>query len=176
MSIQAVAWVLEHSDATLADRLVLIAIANHADGRGWNAYPAVPLIASEAKVDRATVFRALTTLEDSGELTIRRRPGRPNMYGITALMGSQNATGEGSQDATGGVANGHYRGRKMRPEPSEPSRTVTRVHAREATDTTPIPLRPVKLPAPLDEDTRQRGAGFIRALRRHDTDQDDGAS
>lgn len=121
MSIQAVAWVLENSEATLADRLVLIAIANHADARGWNAYPAVPLIAAEARVDRATVFRALEALETSGELAIKRRPGRPNIYGITALMGSQDATGGGSQDATGGVASTHQRGRNLRPEPKEPS-------------------------------------------------------
>lgn len=118
MSIQAVAWVLEHSEATLADRLVLIAIANHADARGWNAYPAVPLIAVEARVDRATVFRALDALEESGELTIKRRPGKANMYGIPALMGSQDATGMGSQDATGGVASTQKRGRNLRPKPS----------------------------------------------------------
>lgn len=142
MSIQAVAWVLEHSQATLADRLVLIAIANHCDGRGWNAWPAVPRIALEARVDRATVYRSITALEEAGELAVERKPGRSNRYGIGALMGSQDATGQaevegsqiatgrGSQDATGGVANDHKRGRRMRPEPSltvlEPLRARTR--------------------------------------------------
>lgn len=130
MSIQAIAWVLENSEALAAHRLVLLAIANHADASGWNAYPSVPSIAHEARVDRATVFRAIAALEESGELVVRRVAGRSNRYGIAALMGSQDATGkakvEGSQDATGGVASRHYRGRTMRPEPSltvnEPSR------------------------------------------------------
>ena len=170
MSIQAIAWVLEESEATLADRLVLLAIANHADGRGWNAWPTVPQIAREARVDRATVFRALGDLEASGELCIERRRGRSNMYGITAMMGSQIATGRGSQDATGkgsqiatgGVANCDERGRRMRPEPSltvnEPSRAPAR--AREAAPTT----QP-KLPPELPAEVRARGAEFFRALR-----------
>lgn len=118
MSIQAVAWVLEHSEATLADRLVLIAIANHADARGWNAWPAVPLIAREARVDRATVFRALEALEALGELIIQRRAGFSSVYGLPALGGSQSATGEGSQSATGGVASRNKRGRNLQPKPS----------------------------------------------------------
>jgi len=166
MSIQAVAWVLEHSAASLADRLVLIAIANHADARGWNAWPAVPLIAAEARVDRATVFRSIAALEELGEIHVERRPGRPNRYGIRALMGSQDATGEGSQDATGGVASTRQRGRSVRPEPSEPSMN-RRGRARKATDTTPlIPAGPVPLPPAIDPDTRRRGAEYIRALRR----------
>lgn len=118
MSIQAVAWVLEHSEATLADRLVLIAIANHADARGWNAFPAVPCIAREARVDRATVFRAIEALEELGELQIRRRPGRASIYGIPGVWGSQDATGEGVADCDGGVANDQQRGRRLRPKPS----------------------------------------------------------
>ncbi len=118
MSIQAVAWVLEHSEATLADRLVLIAIANHADARGWNAWPAVPLIAREARVDRATVFRALDALEGLGELCVKRRSGRASMYGIPAMGGSQDATGEGVANCDGGVASTRQRGRKLQPEPS----------------------------------------------------------
>lgn len=118
MSIQAVAWVLEHSEATLADRLVLIAIANHADGRGWNAWPAVDRIAVEARVDRRTVFRAIETLEAAGELTVKRRPGRPNIYGITALMGWQDVTPQGVADCHPGVTSTPKRGGRMSPEPS----------------------------------------------------------
>jgi hypothetical protein len=160
MSIQAVAWVLEHSEATLADRLVLIAIANHADARGWNAYPAVPLIAREARVDRATVFRALEALETLGELLIQRRPGRSSMYGITALgsqsttgEGSQSTTGEGSQDATGGVANTQKRGRNLQPKPS-------------VTVNEPRGDAVVKLPDPLPDAIRARGVEWVRALRK----------
>lgn len=144
MSIQAVAWVLDHSIATLADRLVLIAIASHADAKGWNAWPAIDRIAHEARVHRATVMRSIQSLEALGELTVNRRPGRPSQYGITALLeGSQDATGRGSQDATGrgvaicdgGVANDARTRRKLRPEPlrafKEPSKSLARTRVRE---------------------------------------------
>lgn len=156
MSIQAVAWVLEHSGASLADRLVLIAIANHADARGWNAYPAVPLIAHEALVSEATVYRALTALEESGELTVRRRPGRSNTYAITALGGSQIERGDPSQIERGPLANTRKRGRKLRPEPS-----VT-VNEPRAAPVSTMPARPPE----LDEETRKRGAEWARTLRR----------
>lgn len=126
------AWVLEHSEATYADRLVLIAIANHAGPTGWS-WPAVPQIAREAGVDRATVFRAITMLEESGELTIRRRPGRASVYGLTAVLkGSQIATGEGVANCDGGVASARQRGRRLRPEPSVTITEPSRARAREA--------------------------------------------
>lgn len=95
MSIQAIAWVLEHSEATLANRLVLLAIANHADANGWNAYPSIPRIAAEARLNRSTVYRALDALVDAGEIVCRHRPGYSNMYGIAALQGSQSETPRG---------------------------------------------------------------------------------
>lgn len=166
MSIQAVAWVLEHSEATLADRLVLIAIANHADARGWNAWPAVPQIAREARCGRATVFRALEALEEAGELVVQRRPGRSNMYGISALMGSQIETGEGSQIETGGVSSTHQRGPRLRPKPSVTVKEPSRARGREPTDTSPIPVSTMPmLPPELPDDVKKRGAEFFRALR-----------
>lgn len=161
MSIQALAWVLEHSEATLADRLVLLAIANHADARGWNAWPAVDSIAREARVHRVTVFRSIEALESAGELTVRRRPGRSNMYGLAAFGGLQDATGGGLQDATGkgvadcnpGVASSASRGGKSLPKPSVTVNEPSRARA-----LTPTPALPAE--------TRARGAEFFRALRK----------
>lgn len=121
MSIQAVAWVLEYSEATLADRLVLIAIANHADARGWNAWPKVDQIALEARVDRRTVYRSIEALEALGELTVQRRPSRTSIYGITAMMGCQDATPQGMADRHPGVTSTARKGGRL---PPEPSRTV----------------------------------------------------
>lgn len=183
MSIQAVAWVLEHSEATLADRLVLIAIANHADARGWNAYPAVPLIAREALVSEATVYRALATLEESGELTVKRRAGRSNMYAITALGGSQIERGYPSQIERGPLANTQKRGRKLRPEPSitvnepgaarieyDPNTLEKDAEGRWFVRTTTATPKPIvadtKMPDELSEEARARGAEWLRALRR----------
>lgn len=161
MSIQAIAWVLEHSEATLAERLVLLAIANHADARGWNAYPSIPLIGAEARVGRTTVYRAIESLEDSGELAIIRRPGRSSMYGIAALKdgrGSQIGTGEGSQIGTQGVPNTRKRGPNLGPKPYLTVKEPSRARAREA----PAPHLPPELPG----DVRARGAEYFRALRK----------
>lgn len=161
MSIQAVAWVLEHSQAKLADRLVLIAIANHADARGWNAWPSIEKIAEEAGVHEVTVWRSVKALEDLGELTTQRRPGRPNRYGIPALHPLQDATGEGLQDARGGplairkkpLAIRKKAPSEMQGEPLEPSRTIA-------------PTTQPAMPPELPDDVKARGAEFFRALRK----------
>lgn len=170
MSIQAVGWVFDWSEATLADRLVLLAIANHADARGMNAWPSIEKIADEAKVDRATVFRAITALEQLGELTVLRRPGRSSYYGITAFMGSQDATGEGVANCDGGVASTHQRGRKLRPKPLVTVNEPSRARTREPTDTAPIVPDWVPngaLNGPTDSQ-REAGRRAIRQILRRD--------
>lgn len=160
MSIQAVAWVLEHSEAKLADRLVLIAIANHADARGWNAWPSIEKIAEEAGIHDVTVWRSVKALEELGEIAVERRPGRPNRYRLPALDPLQSATGEGLQDARGEppasrkkpLASRKKPLNRMQGEPSEPSRTMA--------PTTHPPLPPA-----LPDDVKARGADFFRALR-----------
>lgn len=75
MSIQAIAWVLEESKATLASRLVLLSIANHADPRGVSSWPSVPLLARESRITERQVQRCIKILEESGELLIHRGMG-----------------------------------------------------------------------------------------------------
>jgi biotin operon repressor len=165
MSIQAVAWVLEHSQAKLADRLVLIAIANHADARGWNAWPSIEKIAEEAGIHEVTVWRSVKALEELGELVAQRRPGRPNRYRLPALDPLQSAMGKGLQDARGGppanrkepLANRKKPLNRMQGEPLEPSRTVAGARATEG--------HPA-LPPDLPDDVKAKGAEFFRTLRR----------
>lgn len=85
MSVQALAWVLEHSQASGNARLVLIAIANHADAHGRNAWPSVTQISREARVSRSTVFRSLTDLTKLEELSIQSgsERGSSNFYEMT---------------------------------------------------------------------------------------------
>jgi hypothetical protein len=88
MSIQAVAWVLENSQSTGSERLVLIALANHYNQATEWSYPSVDLIADEARVSRATVFRCLERLVALGELEFTRRGpgrGRRNEYRLPFL-------------------------------------------------------------------------------------------
>ena len=68
MSIQAVAWVLQHSKETYGDRLVLIALANHADEHGRNAWPSVETLGREAGLTSRQVQRCLRNLEGSGAI------------------------------------------------------------------------------------------------------------
>lgn len=75
MSVQAVVWVLEHSTSRLGDRLVLLAIANHAQADGTNAWPSVARIAKEARVTPRSVQRSMRILEASGELVIEPGAG-----------------------------------------------------------------------------------------------------
>lgn len=96
------AWVLENSQAEGYGRLVLLAIANHADHSGTNAFPSVEKIAHEARVSRATVFRVLPKLVGLGELTIEKGgagAGSTNRYHVQ-MKGSQTATLQGSQAET----------------------------------------------------------------------------
>jgi hypothetical protein len=140
MSIQAVAWVLEYSETTAAERLVLLAIANHCDARGWNAYPSIDHIVAEARVARSTVFKAINILVELGEVEVTRGGGRGhrNQYRLP-MKRSEAATlftvsnGDSVQDLDSkgsemetkrvsgsdpGVRNGDLNGPQIGPEPS----------------------------------------------------------
>lgn len=76
MSIQAVSWVLTHSQAKLGARLVLMSIANHADAIGEHAYPPVAMIAAEAGMSERQAQRCIATLKRIGELEVAGVGGR----------------------------------------------------------------------------------------------------
>lgn len=86
MSIRVQNWVWEHSETTGNDRLVLLAIADEADDDGTNAYPSIERLASKVRVNRATILRSITRLEDLGELAVTRPEkygrGRFNVYAV----------------------------------------------------------------------------------------------
>lgn len=71
------AWVLDHSEATGSQRLVLIAIANHLhygdEGKGWSL--SIARLAAEANVSESAARRAIRRLELSGEVRIDRTLG-----------------------------------------------------------------------------------------------------
>lgn len=68
MSIQAVDWVLKHSQAEHAERLVLFALANHASTDESVAFPSVQTLGTEAKLSRRAVQGALARLLEMGEI------------------------------------------------------------------------------------------------------------
>lgn len=96
MSVRAISWVWEHSEAGGTDRLVLLAIADAADDRGLNAWPSVATIASKCNVSSRTVQRAIYALEELGELRVVKQAGghgamradrRPNRYELPKFHG-----------------------------------------------------------------------------------------
>jgi DNA-binding Lrp family transcriptional regulator len=81
MSVQALTWVLDCSEAEDTERLVLISLANHAHKDGSHAFPTVDLIAREARKSPRAVKYALKALREGG--AIERTgigPNRATMY------------------------------------------------------------------------------------------------
>src|SRR5689334_20533209 len=66
MSVEAMVWVLRHSDAKLSARLTLLALADFAHPDGSEAYPSVDTIARHANISRRSAQVSLRTLEDDG--------------------------------------------------------------------------------------------------------------
>lgn len=91
MSVQALTWVLDHSKAKLADRLVLLSIANHANATGGDAFPSQATIAKEAGITARQVTRCTARLRDLGELDWVKGGSQygTNLYEMVA-MGTDN--------------------------------------------------------------------------------------
>lgn len=83
MSVQAMAWALDHSRSRGSNLLVLISIANHCGKYGENAYPSHPTIGAEARVSRNTVIGCIDDLEALGEIVVYVGEGRVGRGGTT---------------------------------------------------------------------------------------------
>lgn len=120
MSIQAVGWVLDHSASRGFDRLVLIALANHA-GDDRMCFPSQRTIASEAKVSKGSVSNAIEALVELGELEIvsigdHRRSTR---YRLTLSTGAHDVGTEVGRSAHSRVdLSAQSRGGQNHQEPS----------------------------------------------------------
>ena len=68
MSVQATSWVYEHSKATGADRLVLLAIADAANKEGRNSCQSAATLAKMSAASERTVWRCIARLEAAGEI------------------------------------------------------------------------------------------------------------
>ena len=90
MSIKVMSWVYSDSESRLADRLVLLAIADEADDDGTNGCPSLRTIAHKARVSLPTAHAAVARLEALGELRVHRpaRTGRGHFNTYEVLMGT----------------------------------------------------------------------------------------
>jgi len=129
MSVQALVWVIEHSAARLADRLVLLSIANHADRVGRDAFPSYETIGREAHVTPRQAKRSVVRLVEMGELAYVEGGSQygTNLYDLV-LMGGDRLSPPGDADVTGGGDNYDRKRARMSPEPSlEPSLEPSKV-------------------------------------------------
>ena len=102
MGTRTVRSVLEHSTATGTDRMVLFALAEHANDATGTCWPGVELLAAEVRVQVRAVQYALKALVARGELAVEvhgapvagRRQYRPNLYRV--LVGGARALTPGS--------------------------------------------------------------------------------
>jgi hypothetical protein len=87
MSIQAVAWALEQR-IPAGPKLVLVALANHADHTSGLCWPSVALIAHEASCSPRAVYRFVADLTRNGYVSVQKKRGkdgkqRSNNYWLT---------------------------------------------------------------------------------------------
>lgn len=149
-------WVFENSTAKYAARLVLLAIANHADKDGRNAWASVRQLAEEAHVSERQARYALRELEASKEIVQAGvSPHRTYVYELPAMQTLFPISQEGADIAGAESAGGNLRqlrgqsaaakGAELAPEPkgNRPKATV------EASDEDPEARRLCELLADL---------------------------
>ena len=106
MSYKVTAWVLEHSEATLAARLVLLTMAERARDDGGSAFEAVETIARKSRIGESTARACLRRLEAEGRIepTGKTRYGTiiyrikmadaPEMKGARIEQGPESSRGQ----------------------------------------------------------------------------------
>lgn len=103
MSVAALSWVLEHSDARLADRLVLLSLADHAKSDGTGAWPSIDTIARHSRVSRRAALYSLQSLEAQGAI-VRTGKSRAGTVIWTVVMAVQQTLGSAVEDPSEGGA------------------------------------------------------------------------
>jgi hypothetical protein len=152
-------WVLDHSDAKLGDRLVLLALAEYAHDDGTKAFPTVETICGKTRMSESAVRRSLGRLREDGAIVEAGRTKHGvRVYTVVGVANRQGDPGESpgrpSQSATRSVS-----------EPSEEVSRAPSAHSlvRAAWEEAPGAVR--HKPAYYD-DGKVRSA-IDRAVRRH---------
>lgn len=81
VGLAATSWAWAAPVKSSSERLVLLALAKYADGKG-GAFPSADTLSDETKLNRKTVFSAITSLCEAGLIvrTVRPGQGRRNNY------------------------------------------------------------------------------------------------
>lgn len=123
MSVQALAWVLQHSEARNGARLVLISLANYAQDDGTQAFPSIETLCENSRLSRSAVKSALARLRADGSIVeTGRRSSGTAVFSI--VMGGQNQAGSDSARADSGAGGSDSDAQGPDPDP-DPYRTTT---------------------------------------------------
>lgn len=89
MSFQDMAWAVDQKCETAGQKLVLLMLANHANGHTRQCNPSHKRLADECSMGVSTVKRNIASLADAGYLVIESRShdgvSLPNQYRLTPL-------------------------------------------------------------------------------------------
>jgi Helix-turn-helix domain len=109
VSIQAIAWVFDYSQAAGTDRLVLLALANHANSETGECHPGFRRIAHEANCAPSTVTAAIRRLVELGEVEVSARgTGRATTKYHLPWLSTGGLSARPGPNATGGVVRGEW--------------------------------------------------------------------
>lgn len=86
MAVTVMAWVWERSRSKPTARLVLLAIADHANGDGVDAFPSMAQLMSKTGLSERAVQKAIGELVDLGELHVSAGGGRGKTNRYRVLM------------------------------------------------------------------------------------------
>lgn len=115
MGIQAIGWAFAQS-LQPTTKLVLLALANHADASG-QCWPGIDRLVELTGLHRSSVFRSVEALVLARLIVREHRPGQSNWYRL-AVSGGRTVQPEGSQGETLPVAQSDLGGRTVLPETS----------------------------------------------------------
>ena len=101
MSIRLMAAVFDQ-DLPSTEKLVLLAMADHADDNGRNCFPSIPRIARKASMTRRGVQKVLRRLQEKNRIRPHgQRPDGSVEYEITLEGGERYSRGEHGSPRTG---------------------------------------------------------------------------
>lgn len=123
MSVKVMSKVWGASIGSKSAKLVLLAIADHADDNG-KAWPSIAGLAAKCEMSKRTVIRTIQTLVSDGFLTAKKSHGRTTQYTVKLVTPCHQCHHDTSD--IGGKSGDILTksGDTMSPEPSEPSRNI----------------------------------------------------
>jgi DNA-binding transcriptional MocR family regulator len=168
------AAVWDHSRAQGVARLVLLALADHADHEGY-CWPSVETVAQKCRVSERTVQRAIAEAEASGEIQRRVMQGRgyTNLYRV--MSGVVDSVDElstrGDTQSPPGVTHSRQKVTETakKGDTQSPRTIKNRKEPRvsSANGFPPVDTQPPRMPDPVDPDKLREEMAAIRRAMEH---------